>query len=115
MVEAAFATVKDVLVAIAVTLVVKSTPPEPAPGIVIKSPTFKSNVNVVLKPFNVVVAELELIVQLPPSVREVSNTKSAVKSAPVFGEFIKNDFTSSKFLDVIAAIVTAALLEFSIC
>ena len=47
---------------------------------------------------------------LPPKVRVVSNTKSALKSAPVFGEFMNSDFTSSKFLDVIVAIERTTLL-----
>ena len=109
--------VKFVLEPISVTLVDKSALPAPAPGIVIKSPTFKSLVNVVLKPVTWVFAAGVplpdwLTVTVPPSVRLELNTKFAVKSWPVFGEFINTDFTSSKFLDVIAETVTAALLEF---
>ena len=106
------ASVKEVLDAIAFTLAVKSLPEPAAPGTVTKSPTFKSAVNVVLKP--VTVALEPFIETLPPSVRDVSNTKSAVKSAPVLGEFINNDLTSSKFLVVMAETVTAAPPEFSI-
>ena len=106
------ASVKEVLDAIALTLAVKSLPEPPAPGTVTKSPTFRSRRNVVLKP--VTVAFEPFIETLPPRVSVELNTVSAVKSAPVFGEFMNTDFTSSKFLVVIAATVTAALLEFSI-
>ena len=40
-------------------------------------------------------------------------TRSPVKSAVVFGEFMNTDFTSSKFLVVIAEIVRTTLLESS--
>ena len=101
-----------VLLVIVSTLEVKSAPPEPAPGTVIKSPTLRSSRNVVLKP--VTFALEPFIETLPPRVRVELNTKSPVKSEVVFGEFMNTDFTSSKFLDVIAETVTALLLEFII-
>ena len=102
----------EVLVAIALTLPVKSAPPAPAPGTVTKSPTFRSSVNVVLNPVTVL---LEPFMEtLPLRVKDVSNTKFAVKSAPETGEFINNDLTSSKFLDVIAETVSSLLLASSI-
>ena len=52
--------------------------------------------NEVLNP--VTVLELLAIETVPPSVRDVSNTKSAVNLLPAVDWFMNTDFTSSKFL-----------------
>ena len=56
--------VSEVLDAIALTLPVKSAPPEPPAGTVTKSPTFKSVRNVVLNPVTVLLEKF--METLPP-------------------------------------------------
>ena len=72
--------VSEVSLAILRTLAFNGLPLPAAFCTETKSPSFKSSVNVVLNP--VTVLELLAIETVPPSVKDVSNTKSAVNLLP---------------------------------